>query len=75
MNKRIFSLSMLIIPMLILLSGCGRRRRTSADFSKLSIGMTKAQVIEVLGEPDEVRGSTIEKAGNVTSVWSYDVYK
>ena len=72
-----YLLFVFITPAVLFLSGCSARsrRRTSADFAQLSIGMTKEQVRDVLGTPDEVRGSTADQAGNITSVWSYNVYR
>ena len=75
MNRKSLIITALIIPAVLLISGCGGKRRTSADLSRLSVGMTKEQVREVIGEPDEVRGSTVDKKGNVVSLWSYNVYR
>jgi outer membrane protein assembly factor BamE (lipoprotein component of BamABCDE complex) len=75
MKIRNLMLIAFIIPAMIVLSGCGGKRRTSADLSRLSVGMTRERVREVIGEPDEVRGSTVDKEGNVISLWSYDVYR
>lgn len=75
MNIRYLISIFFIVPAMLIFSGCGRKRRTSADLRRLSVGMTKKQVREVIGEPDEVRGSTVDKDGNVISVWSYDVYR
>jgi hypothetical protein len=60
-----------IIPVLILLlflSGCAT---SASNLKKVSLGMTKDQVEETLGEPTVARGSIMNKYGQVILVWEY----
>jgi hypothetical protein len=75
MNIRYLRSIFFMVAAMLIFSGCGGKKRTSADLSRLSVGMTREQVREAIGEPDEVRGSTVDKDGNVISLWSYDVYR
>jgi len=48
MNRATLTLALLVASML---SGCHIIYGTAADFAKISLGMNKAQVIEILGTP------------------------
>lgn len=41
----------------------------------LSIGMDKNQVINLISEPDIVRGSMVDTSGHTVEVWEYNVEK
>ena len=53
--------------LLFLFVGCA----TTGGLLKLQLGMTKAQVIDILGEPDAARGSMRNKYDQVVEVWEY----
>ena len=64
----VFKIGATFLLCLLLLSNCA----TSAqNLRKVSIGMTKDQVAENLGEPTVVRGSIMNKYGQVIEVWEY----
>lgn len=62
-----------MVPLLLILAGCGGSRVKYNDFGKISIGMSKEQVRNKLGEPNIIRGATSDNQGNVTDLWQYHV--
>ncbi|HZW60741.1 MAG TPA: hypothetical protein VFF04_00800 [Candidatus Babeliales bacterium] len=64
----------IFLPILILVSGCGRKAIRAKALMNLHIGMTKDQVVKALGRyPDVHRGSMINKYGQIVDVWEYSV--
>ena len=63
--RNISFLSLLLIAILV---GCA----TTGQFIRLELGMSKAQVIETIGEPDIARGSIHNKYDQVIDVWEYE---
>jgi hypothetical protein len=45
------TISVLLLVMACFLTGCGHSKITKANFEKLKEGMTKAEVVAILGEP------------------------
>jgi hypothetical protein len=41
----------LVLAIACLLTGCSRSKITKANFEKIKVGMTKAEVVAILGEP------------------------
>src|SRR5437016_2204971 len=62
----------LAVPSLLLLSGCAHKVQ-SRKLMTISIGMTKSQIIALIGEPNLVRGSMTTKHDQVLDVWEYCV--
>ena len=57
--------------------GCGiyqPLRKSSTKLSYLKIGMTKNEVQQNIGNPDEVRGSVTNVDGDIVTVWEYAFY-
>ena len=80
----LFRLSLLLLTMFVA-SGCSsgsgtpsRTFKTRPDFSKIDVGMTKAQVLAILGEPEENKAqasvSYIVYWDCVTSGFTVDKY-
>lgn len=71
MFKNIFFISLLF------LFGCGIATPLSYNKDKLvylDIRMEKQKVIDLIGTPDEVRGSVKNVDGDIVTVWQYDLY-
>jgi hypothetical protein len=45
--------------------------RNVKRLQNLEIGMTKNQVVQVMGDPDSARGARQEDNGKTTEVWTY----
>lgn len=71
MKIRSFALAALIIPILILVSGCGVRKKSL--LLKLSKGMAQSEVKSKIGKPDEILSSTTDLLGNTTDIWEYNL--
>lgn len=66
--KRI--IAMLVVAMTILVvSGCA----TTSELRKLTIGMDKKEVIDILGEPVSTRAST--RSSGMVEIWDYKFAK
>ncbi len=52
----------------VALSGCAT---TAPRLQRLSLGMTKAQAVEAMGNPTAVRGALKNKYGQTIEVWEY----
>jgi hypothetical protein len=60
-----------LIITLVLFLGCA----TANQLNKLQLSMTKAQVIDIIGEADQVRGSIRNKYDQTIEVWEYEKQK
>lgn len=49
-----------IILFCILLTNCSVQRVTQTNYSKIKTGMTEAEVIRILGEPDKSSGADLD---------------
>ncbi len=70
-----FSLYLLLILSLI---GCGvitPAQRNKTKLSNIHLKMSKEEVAFILGECNEVRGSIVNKKGQVVEVWEYSLYR
>jgi hypothetical protein len=65
-------LSIAIIILLLIMHGCAT---TSKVLLRISLSMTKSEVISKIGEPNSVRGSIRNKYGQVIEVWEYRFYQ
>lgn len=66
-----FSFMSIILPALLILPGCGVRKKNL--LLKLSPGMTKKAVEANLGKPDEVYCSTLSSNGDIIDTWVYNL--
>lgn len=72
-------LLLIILPIIILLPGCGHKMRhfngrlKPKAFMNISIGMTKETIIEQISKPDIIRGSMINNSNQIVEVWEYKV--
>lgn len=64
----------LILTTIIAIFFIGCAGATDTKLSDVSLGMSKSQVKEVMGNPDVVRGSVINKYNQVIEVWQYKLY-
>lgn len=71
MNIRSFFIVLCIAPLVMLLSGCGVRKKSL--LCKLAPGMTKNTVIQKLGRPDEMSCPYIDDRGDLIEVWHYNL--
>ena len=62
---------LLILPVLVLLSGCGIRNKKVLN--KLRLNMTKNEVVDQIGKPDEIYCPTIHRNGDIEDVWEYNL--
>ena len=62
-----------IIVLLLCLGlvGCA----TAKQFSKAFVGMSKEEARKTIGSPDALKGSIINKYGQLVEVWEYSRYK
>ena len=72
MSIRLFFISLVIAPMIILLSGCSNIRMASS-LNKLSLGISKQEVEDKIGKPDEVSTPIIDQYGDVVEIWYYNL--
>ncbi|MDR3549990.1 MAG: outer membrane protein assembly factor BamE [Candidatus Babeliales bacterium] len=70
--KKSILLSIIVLPFLILLSGCVRLIK-APKLMTVTVGMTKNQVVDTLGQPMAVRGSMINESNQVIELWEYYV--
>lgn len=68
MKSKLFIPSLLPFLFGLILIGCGTSTNT---LYKLNLDMTKAEVVNTMGEPDAARGSMRNKFGQVVDVWEY----
>lgn len=54
-----------------LTAGCAGNTPNSSQLRQISLGMSKNEVVNSLGEPAVVRGSIRNKFGQVIEVWEY----
>lgn len=71
MNIKSLAMTALIIPGIILLPGCGPRRKSLLN--KLSTGMSKDTVTSRMGQPDQIRCPLTDRKGNVIDIWEYNL--
>ncbi len=71
MNIRSFFIVLCIAPSVVLLSGCGVRKKSL--LCKLAPGMTKNTVIQKLGRPDEMSFPYVDDRGDLIEVWHYNL--
>lgn len=71
MNIRYFFFAAFIIPAIVILSGCGVRKKSL--LLKLSSGMTKEEVKLKIGQPDEIRNPVTVSNGDVIDIWEYSL--
>ena len=71
MNIKFLTITILAMPLMLLLPGCGARQKSV--LLKLSTGMSKAAVKSKIGKPDEIDTPITDKKGNVTDVWRYSI--
>lgn len=62
--------NIILVLSLILICACATTRTTS-ELKSLDLGMSKDQVVKVLGEPKAVRGAIINNYGQNVEVWEY----
>lgn len=61
---------LLLFPIL-LLPGCFQQIIPAKRLMRLSVGMSKEQVVNVLGEPNAFRGATVSANGETTELYEY----
>jgi len=66
MNKMCF-----LLEVILFMVGCS----TTGKFMKLSLGMTKQEVIKTIGRPTVLKGATTNERGQTIEVFEYDEYK
>ena|SRR6185436_7777211 len=71
MNIRSFFVVLCLVPLLVLLSGCGVRKKSL--LCKLAPGMSKNMVKQKLGRPDEMSCPLIDDKGNIVEMWYYNL--
>ncbi len=54
-------------------TGCALFCRSVRDLQSLEIGMTKPQVMQVMGQPSVARGAIKNKEDKVIEVWTYNL--
>lgn len=64
-------LASLVLAAVISLVACASKV-SAENYNKIENGMTKAQVHEILGDPDKVSGSSIGALSTSTEVWQGD---
>lgn len=64
------TLLLFLLPLLFL-PGCVQQLLPSRSLMGLSIGMTKQQVVKILGEPTAFRGATVSANGETTELFEY----
>ena len=69
--SKMFMQSFLVLVVLSFVIGCA----TTGKLMKLQLGMTKEEVVRVMGEPDAARGSMRNKYDQVIEVWEYLLFK
>jgi hypothetical protein len=69
MNVRSLSFIGLIMPAMLLLSGCGARKKRL--LLKLSPEMTKHEVELKMGRPDAIHSPIYTRNGDVIDIWEY----
>ena len=70
-SNKYFLLSVYILSV-ISISGCAT---TAAHrFSELNLGMTKAEVRKILGDPYLFRGAVMKPDGSTQESWEYTIY-
>lgn len=62
----------LLVTMVLMLASCAPRQ---ASLARVSLDMSKDQVIEQIGEPNAVRGAIRNRFGQVVEVWEYQLYQ
>lgn len=71
---------LIIISLLILglgYQGCGiiiPLTNNKDKLNQLELDMKKGEVIKVIGDPDEIRGSVKNVDGDIVTVWQYELY-
>jgi len=61
-----------VFVVLVLLLGCAGTTRKLMD---LQLGMSKPEVVQVMGDPAAVRSATAASPKEVIEIWEYDLYK
>ena len=61
-----------VIVVAVAVSACATRQNV---LSRISLDMTKEQVIQNAGEPQVVRGAIRTRSGEVVEVWEYELYQ
>jgi hypothetical protein len=59
--------TMFAVPLLLLLAACGKINRD--NFDRISDGMSKQQVVQLLGEPSESSGASLFGISGDSAVW------
>ena len=72
--KKLINLTTVAIALLALLPSC-MHQISKDNLSKLSIGMTKEQVISCLGKPYVTRCALTDAESNVLEMWEYQVFQ
>jgi hypothetical protein len=62
----------ILILIFLILAGCAPR---ATILSRISLDLTKAEVIQKLGEPQSVRGALKNENGQVLEVWEYRLHR
>lgn len=70
--KKIISKIGLAIIIGLLVQGCAT---TTKVLSRISLDMTKSEVVQKIGEPTSVRGSIKNKYDQIIEVWEYRLYQ
>ena len=62
---------LLLLPLLAL--GACSKKLSQKDLMKVTLGLSKNEIINHIGEPNVLRGSILNKHGQVIEVYEYDV--
>jgi hypothetical protein len=68
-NKKLYVWFVLLLVMLV--TGCASNLKPSSHLRQVSLGMSKEEVVSVLGEPMVARGAIRNKYNQVVEVWEY----
>ena len=63
-----------LLVLVLLLSGCATIHSTK-KLRRASLGMSKEEIVKVIGEPTVVRGAIINKFNQTVEVWEYKMDK
>jgi hypothetical protein len=70
LNTRSLILMVFLIPAMLILSGC---RRKKSLLLNLSVGMSKNEVKSKIGQPDEILTPMTDSKGNIIEIWEYSL--